>query len=120
MRLNLKGTNLTLDASIRDYLNRQLASVGKLIDLEDPAVMVDVELGQTTRHHQTGDIFRAEINLYRGKETFRAVAEAGSVTAAIDLAQGELTHELSSRKGKRLSFLRRGGQRLKKMLRSLY
>ena len=117
MRLNLKGTNTELTPDIREYLDKRLVSLSKLIDLEDPAVLLDVELGRTTRHHQTGDVFRAEINIHRGSETFRAVAETESLTAAIDLMRDEIAGELTSGKGKKQSLLRRGGLMAKQLLR---
>ena len=84
MRLNLKATNISLNDDIRSYLERRLSNLGKLIDVEDPAVLIDVELGRSTKHHQSGDIFFAEINIHRGKEAFRAVSNRPDLKSAID------------------------------------
>lgn len=120
MRLTIKATNITLTPDIREYLDKRLGTLSKIIDLDDPAVMVTVELGRTTRHHQTGAVFRAELNLYRGRESFRATAEEESIMAAIDEMRDEIAHELSARKGKRLSFIRRGGLLTKTLLKGGY
>ena len=120
MKLNLKGTNITLTPEITDYLDKRLQSVRKFLPEEGKAFMADVELGRTTNHHQTGEIFRAEINIYMGNKSFRAVAEREDLYAAIDHMKDEITRELGSHKEKRLSLVRRSGQKIKNMIRGLY
>lgn len=120
MRLNLKATDLTVTPQVRSYLDKKLQGLGKHIDLDDPAVMVDVELGRTTRHHQTGDVFFAEINIYRGKESFRAVCDRPDIMSAIDGMRDSVARELSSRKDKQVSLIRRSGQFAKAILRGSY
>ena len=117
MRLNIKATDITLSDDIRDYLDKRLQSLGKIIDLEDEAVLVAVELGRTTRHHHTGPIFRAEINIYRGKESFRASAEQEDLNTAIDVMRDEIARELTSSKGRHTSLIRRGGLFAKNLMR---
>ncbi|MDO8620170.1 MAG: HPF/RaiA family ribosome-associated protein [bacterium] len=120
MRLNLKATNITLTSDIREYLEKRLQSLDKLVSFDDPAVMVDVELGRTTRHHQNGDIFFAEINIHKGKETFRSVSDRPDILSAIDDMRDEIAGELSARKGKLISLSRRGGQFAKAFLKGSY
>ena len=120
MRLNLKATNITITDDVRAYLEKRLQSLDKLISLEDPSVMIDVELGRTTRHHQSGDIFFAEINIHKGKETFRSVSDRPDLQSAIDDMREEIARELSTRKGKLISLSRRGGQFAKALLKGSY
>ncbi len=120
MRQNIKATNITITDSVRAYLDKRLQSLEKLIDFEDPTVLVAVELGRTTAHHQTGPIFRAEINISRGSEMFRSVAEREDLTTAIDEARDEMARELASRKKRKESLYRRGGRVAKTLLRGSY
>lgn len=120
MRFTLKTTTVAVSEETRGYLRKKLAGLGKLIDFEDPAVLTDVELGRTTRHHQTGDVFFAEINIHRGSESFRAVADRPDLASAIDAMRDAIARELSSRKDKRASLLRRSGQFAKAMLKGGY
>lgn len=120
MKLNLKATNINISPQVRSYLERKLASLTKLVDFDDSAVTLDVELGRTTRHHQTGDIFFAEINIYRGKESFRAVTDRPDIMSAIDGMRDAIARELSSRKDKQISLIRRSGLLAKAMLRGSY
>lgn len=120
MRLNLKATDLTVTPQVRSYLDKKLQSLEKLVDFGDSAVMVDVELGRTTRHHQTGDVFFAEINIHRGKESFRAVSDRPDIMSAIDGMRDAIARELSSRKDKQVSLIRRSGQFAKAVLKGGY
>ena len=120
MRVNIKATNIELNDVIRDYLDKRLRSLDKLIDTDDSSVLVDIELGRTTRHHQRGDIFFAEINGNQWKKTFRVVSESSDILSAIDAMRDGIAGELSSRKGKLRSLSRRGGQIAKALLRGGY
>jgi len=120
MRLTIKATGITLTDEIRDYLSKKLQTLDKYIDLEDSAVLTAVELGRSTKHHQNGDIFYAEINIYRGKEAWRSVANEVTLTAAIDSMQGEIARAVTEGKGKKLSLTRRGGLAAKEFMRYGY
>ncbi|PIQ69165.1 MAG: hypothetical protein COV91_00265 [Candidatus Taylorbacteria bacterium CG11_big_fil_rev_8_21_14_0_20_46_11] len=120
MRLTLKATQVTITDDIRDYLDKRLQSLNKIMDLEDPAVITSVELGRSTKHHQSGDIFYAEITVYRGKHSWRSVTHEATLTAAIDAMREEIANELSQRKGKRFSLLRKGNLAAKALLRGGY
>ena len=119
MIFNLKGTDVELTSQIREYLDKRLQSVEKFLPEGDGSFTADIELGRTTRHHQTGDVFRAEINVNLGKKMFRAVSEGSDLFKAIDDMRDEIVRELSSRKEKHISILRRGGQKIKNLLRGL-
>ncbi|MEK7145140.1 MAG: ribosome-associated translation inhibitor RaiA [Patescibacteria group bacterium] len=120
MKINIKGTNLSISPNLSAYLNEKLKSVVKLIDQNDETAMFDIELGRTTRHHQTGNIFRAEINLRRKGGDNRAVSEAGDIFSAIDLVKDQLLDELRGVKGKRLRFIKKSGRKVKEWLRRFY
>ena len=120
MRLNLKATNVTLSPEIKEYLEKRLQSLDKLISLEDPTVILDVELGRSTNRHQNGDVFFAEITIHRGKEVFRSVSNRPDLQSAIDDMRDEIAGELSARKGKLKVLSRRRGQVSKMLLKGGY
>lgn len=120
MNINIKATGITLTPDIKDYLEKKLYSIGKFMDTASDAIKVQVELGRTTRHHQTGDIFRAEINLFADGKDYRAVAEESDLISAIDFMKDAILRELRADKSKKIHFLRKSGQRVKEFLRGLY
>jgi len=119
MDINIKATNIALTPDISDYLDKRLKSFEKYIDPEDTSVLLSVEVGKTTDHHQSGDIFRAEINLHISGGDFRAVSEQGTLYNAIDEAKEEMTRELRRHKRKRLHLMRRGGAKIKEFMRGV-
>lgn len=120
MKTNLKGTGLTISSEVSNYLDKRLEGIEKFLPVDGGGLVVDVELGKTTNHHNAGEIFRAEINIHIGGRSFRAVSEREDLLAAIDEMKDEITRELSSHKEKRISLVRRGGQKLKEMIKGLY
>ena len=119
MKITTKATNITISPEIADYLDKKIKSFEKFIDASDESIIIDVELGRSTRHHQTGDIFRAEFNLHMAGKSMRAVSETPDLHASIDEAKDQMLHELRNFKTKRQHFLRRGSQKLKEMLRGM-
>lgn len=120
MRLNIKATNIALSDETRAYLDKRLSTLQKFMDLEDPAVMTAVELGRSTNRHQNGDVFYAEINIYKGKVSWRSVANESTLTSAIDAMHEGVTREVTQSKGKKRSLFRRGGLVAKQLLRGGY
>lgn len=115
--LNVKATNIELTSDISTYLEKRLSTLEKLINSTDTTAMFDVEVGRTTEHHQSGKVFRAEINLQMEGKELRAVAVAETIQTAIDKAKNEMKRELRRHKQKRLVSIRRGGASIKGFLR---
>ncbi len=65
-----------------------------------PRVEVWVEIGRTTRHHQKGDIFRAEAQMRFPGKSIRAESERDDLKLAITEVKDELQRELKKYKGK--------------------
>ena len=102
----------------RNYLDRRLEGVKKFLPERQSAALLDVELSRVTKHH-TGDVFRAEINIRVDSRVFHAESERPDLYEAIDHLKDEITRELGSFKDKRLSLLKRSGQKIKKLMRGL-
>ncbi|KKW07321.1 MAG: hypothetical protein UY42_C0014G0020 [Parcubacteria group bacterium GW2011_GWA2_49_16] len=118
MKINIKTTNMELSSALLAYVEEKLRSVEKfMIPHEDEEPLVQVEVGQTTKHHQSGDIFRAEVNLSVRGKYFRAVSEKSDLYAAIDDMRNELVRELNSKKEKDRTLMRRGAGVIKNILR---
>ena len=118
MNINIKTTGTTLTPAISEYVDKRLAKVSQILG-GDPSYITDLELAKTSAHHQKGDIFRAEIHIVgKGKDLY-AAAEDSDLYAAIDGMKAEIMRELKASKGKRLSYIRRSGTRVKDMVRGL-
>ena len=115
MRVSLKGTNISLLESTREYIDKKLVlAVEKLLAKNGELIVLEIEVGKTTKHHKTGPYFRAEANLSIGKTMLRAEALGETLNEAIDLVEGELTREIKKFKEKRRSLMLKGARSLKK------
>ena len=119
MNIKIKTTGISLTPAISEYADKRLEKVTKVIG-NDPSYICDVELAKTTSHHKNGDIFRAEIHIVgKGKDLY-ASAEDADLYAAIDLVRDEIIREIRASKGKRLSFIRKGGAQVKAMMKGMW
>ena len=111
MRVSLKGTNLQLLESTREYVDRKLVRAAeKLLVRDGDALSLEIEVGKTTKHHKTGPYFRAEANLSIGKTMLRAEALGETLNEAIDLVEGELTREIKKFKERLRSLMLKGAR----------
>lgn len=119
MNIHIKTTNITLTDAISTYVNKRLEKISKLTS-DDPSVQCDVELGRTTAHHNKGDIFRCEIHLVGSGTNIYNSAEREDLYVAIDEVQEVVLRELKSGKKKSTSRIRRGGAKVKEMMKGMW
>ena len=117
MKKTIKASNINLTNDVSDYIDKKLAALEKFIDSSDESALCDVIVGRTTKHHRTGDIFRAEFNLHIAGKYFNAISEKDSIFAALDEVKDEMAQELRVYKTKKVTLIKRGSSWIKKMLR---
>ncbi len=118
MNIRVKATNVTLSPVMSEYVNKSLAKVEKAVG-NDPAIQCDVELARTTAHHQKGDIFRVDIHIVGSGLDEYASADREDLNVAVMDARDEIIRKLRTGKGKRISYVRRSGARVKAMMKGL-
>lgn len=118
MTINIKTTNITLTEAISDYTSKRLDAITQFFK-DDTTVKCDIELGRTTHHHKNGDIFRAEIHITGKNKDHYASAEEEDLYKAIDMVRDEMLREVRTGKEKKISLLRRGGAKIKGILKGL-
>jgi ribosomal subunit interface protein len=105
-----------MGVELEAYLQERLDAIERLLDPNDTTVVCDIELARDTSQ-QSGRIWRAEINLQRKGEMLRVTATEESINAAIDEVKDEMMKRLRRSNNKQESLMRRGGAKLKKILR---
>lgn len=118
MNYIFKGTGLDLTEELEESVKQKMEGSEKLLKNFPGIVEARVELGRTTSHHRSGDIYRAEINLRVDGEVLRAEAEAFDIHAAIDGVKDKIHREIEKRHKRRISIVRRGARAIKNILRS--
>ena len=119
IKKTIKGTSITLTPAIEEAVTKAVEHFDKYVEPNDTSALAEVEVGRTTYHHKSGEIFRAEINFHSRLGSFRVEAEREDLYAAIYAVKDELVEALRSKKAKRKNIVRRSGVVLKNMLKGL-
>lgn len=114
-RISMKTTNITVSPDLEALIEHKFEALGRLLPDRKEA-LCEIEL-EKEAEHQSGKIYRAEVNLTVAGKLFRTEATEEQIEHAIDVARGELKRELERAHGKRQSLLKRGGQAIKRMIR---
>ncbi|MDD1444383.1 ribosome-associated translation inhibitor RaiA [Dolichospermum sp. ST_sed3] len=121
MRHNIKASDFEMTPAIKSYVEKVVNHLDKFINLNDNELpMCYVEIGKTTNHHKQGELFKAEFTIHIGGRSLRAETHADDLYAALDKVADEMTEELKSFKDKRTSLIKRGGAKLKEMIKMFY
>jgi ribosomal subunit interface protein len=114
--IKIRSTNFELTPAIEDYVTKKISSLKRFFS-ENEQVLCEVELGKTTSHHKSGDIFKTEINITEpGGQQHFVITEESDLYAAIDVARDSAEQTIVSKKKKGNTLIRRGAARLKGLL----
>ena len=121
MKVNIQTIEMPLTIALRLYVEKKFSLLKKLLVKQDNqnAVLAKVEIGKTTKHHHSGELFKAEVHLTVGKDSYNATATKDDLYAAIDEVKDELAREITALKGRTQTLKTRGGRKLKKMMKGL-
>lgn len=112
----IKTTNMDLTDSLREYVEKRVSTFEKFSKGDSSAY---VEVGKTTNHHKSGDVYKAEINLTLDGKTYRSTIETTDLYAAIDEAKDDLFVSVTSQKDRDQTLWKRGARSVKKMLKGI-
>ncbi len=119
MKIKIRSKNFDLTPAIDEYVSKKISSLEKFLDVKGE-VLCEIEIGRTTKHHNSGDIFKAEVNIAQpgGKQIY-VVAEEADLYAAIDIVRDEAERAIVSRKNKYKTLFRKGASRIKDLLKRI-
>lgn len=117
MKINIKATGMKLTPAISEYVDKKISALDKYTRHPDTVALVEV--GKSTQHHKTGEIFRAEAHIIGAGIDLYAVAEQGDLYAAIDVVKDELKETMLQKKDRRIKLARRGAQAIKNLIKGI-
>lgn len=115
MNINIKATGISLTPAISEYINKKISTLDKFYR-EEEDITINVEVGKTTRHHKSGDIFKAEVHIRSRGNEYYAVSEMENLYAAIDEVKDKIVYELTSKRKRTMHLFRKGGAQIKKLI----
>jgi len=111
MNISIKGTHVDMTPSLKEYVEEKIGNLDKFIFVEEAAVEIARD-----QHHQSGLVFRGEVNLFMGGKVMRAEARAEDAYAAIDLLIPKLKEQIGKFKDKKTTLQRRGARSAKRKI----
>lgn len=117
MHIVTKVNNLKLSPELSEYFEKKMRQIKKVISQNEEAVaFIDGEFSKST-HHRHGDVFKVEVNYCIAEKCYRATAEKSTLYEAMDEVKDSLMTEIRSVKIQKAQAVRRGGAKIKEMLR---
>jgi len=113
--IQYKATNVALEGKWQDLVEQKFRTLSKYLKNHTEGTC-QVEFEKIVSH-QNGNIHRVEANLHCEGKLFRAEATENSFELAIDQVRAELDRELAKSNEKRETLMKKGGRRIKEMLR---
>ena len=114
--INTKATNLDISPKLQKLIEQKITPLGRFLPKHETEVLCDVELSKAAEH-QSGKIYRAEVNLTVNGKLYRAEATEEQIEKAIDQVRNELKYELNKASDRRESLFKKGGRKIKEMMR---
>ena len=117
MNIRIHGVQIEVTEAMKAYVEKRIEPLSKMV--KDNATVCDIELARTTRHHQSGDIFKAEVNMVVEGEQMFATSEKSDLYEAIDDMRNELDRMLTTRKRKKITVFKKGAQKIKDIIKHI-
>lgn len=108
MNIKYLYKNITVDDSQREYIEKRLASVEKLIE---NITKVEVEVDMDKK-----GLRRVEVMIYTPRDLFRAEETTESIEGSVDLVVEELKTQVTRKKDKIWTRIMRGARSVKKRM----
>ncbi|OGM98214.1 MAG: ribosomal subunit interface protein [Candidatus Yanofskybacteria bacterium RIFCSPHIGHO2_01_FULL_41_21] len=105
MKINITTKNITLDEPLRVFIEQKIGALEKFV--QKSPVSVSVEIGKPSRHHKTGSVFYAEVNLKVGGDLLRGEGSNKDLRTAINEARDELHIQIKKLKERRKDLSRK-------------
>lgn len=105
MKFILQGKNIKITDSIQDLINAKIGFLERFtVRFNQDAVEARVEVGKPSKHHRSGFVFYAEINLKLPGAMLRAEANHLDLNFAVSEAFKEIERQVKKYKEKLVNF----------------
>ena len=122
MKINLQGKNFELTEPIKDYILKKITDLEKLlitIEKEGGEIIINFEVGKSTRHHKTGVVFHSDCLIKINGEKFYSGSDKEDLYQTIDEVKKSLFGKIIKAKDRKKTLFKRGASSIKKMMKGL-
>ncbi len=122
MKINLQGKNIELTDQIKEHIQKNVASLEKLIssaEKEGAEALLVFEVSKSTKHHKSGPVFHSDCHLTLNGETYYSSSDEEDLYRAVDAVRESLFREISKKRDRKHTLFKRGALSVKKMMKRL-
>lgn len=122
MQINLQGKNFELTDTIKDYVLKRVTNLEKLLSSIEKGggeVFINFEVGKSTNHHKSGEVFHSDCLINIDGEKFYSSSDKEDIYQTIDEIKDTLFNEIKKNKDRKQTLFKRGATSVKKMLKGL-
>ncbi len=95
MNISIKTKDLELTPPLKEYIEDKIGGLERFFRrFGADTVMARVDVGRDSKHHQKGDVYRAEVNVDLPDGLLRAEATDWDVRIAVDSVRDKLRREI--------------------------
>jgi len=105
MQITISTKNISLNESLKIFIEDKIGGLDHVIGNSDGQARV--EIGMPSKHHRSGDVFSAEVNLILGGKLIRATCIHEDLRNAITDVKNELQVQINKFKEKRNDLARK-------------
>lgn len=113
--IKVKSSGIDYTEKLAAYVEKKIRQLDKLVPESAKDALYEIELGKATKHHKTGKIYRAAINLSYGSILHRAEATDVKIEYAVDAIKEELKTEITKSRTKKKEVARKSARGAKKL-----
>lgn len=106
MRIHISTKNISLDDALKIFVEDKIGGLKKFIQDPNSLVEVRVEIGKPSKHHRSGRIYYAEVNLKIGGQLLRATCQHEDLRNAIVDVKNELQVQIKKFKKRKTDLSR--------------
>ena len=100
MKISILTKNISLDAPLKVFVETKIGSLARFFKGKDDAE-ARVEIGKPSKHHRSGPVFYAEVNLKTGGVLLRGQAEHVDLRSAIVKVEREIQEQIKKFRSKK-------------------
>ena len=110
MQTDIKATNMDLTDAIRAFVQEKMDSLDAKTKRFGEVVRAEVEVGMTSQHHKSGEIYRAEVHVRLPGKVVYVESTDKDLYTAILTAKKEAERQIVSYKGTLEAGQKKGGR----------
>ncbi len=119
MNITFKSTSYDFTEEVRALIERKMEHVRRFVQ-DDVEAHLELEVEGLPGGQTDGARYRVEANLRVEGKFYRATMRSDSLEGAIEKVRHELEQELRKSQGRAHRMLKKGGARIKRMLRGFF